>query len=191
MGVLNEKRCKGKLYFLFGKENEKEDSAKGFSDFGGGVEPGESIYETAMREGGEELTGFLGDGAHIQQYIKSHGGVFPIVVGEYHVHLFFIEYDPKLPMYYNLNHRFLWDRMDKHILHRSKLFEKIEIQWFSLKDMKQRRSEFRPFYREIVDQFILKRGDIMTFLRSKARKTRRVRTKKTMSRRHNYSSSIL
>ena len=26
---------KGKLYFLFGKENELEDSAKVFSDFGG------------------------------------------------------------------------------------------------------------------------------------------------------------
>jgi len=167
---------KGKIYFLFGKENEKEDSAKGFSDFGGGVERGESIYETAMREGGEELTGFLGDGAHIQTYIKSHGGVFPIVVGQYHVHLFFIEYDPKLPLYYNLNHRFLWDRMDPHVLNKSKLFEKIEIQWFSFTDMKQRRSEFRPFYREIVDQFILKRRDIKTFLlkTKDKRKTKRV-----------------
>ena len=34
---------KGQLYFLFGKENPKEDSARGFSDFGGGVEDGESI----------------------------------------------------------------------------------------------------------------------------------------------------
>jgi 8-oxo-dGTP pyrophosphatase MutT (NUDIX family) len=155
---------KGKLYFLFGKENEKEDSAKGFSDFGGGVERGETIYETAMREGGEELTGFLGDGAHLRKYIKTHGGVFPIVHGDYHVHIFFIEYDPKLPVYYNLNHRFLWDRMDQHLLNSSKLFEKIEIQWFSIADLKQRRSEFRSFYQEIVDQFILKRGLIKTFL---------------------------
>jgi hypothetical protein len=40
---------KGKLFFLFGKENPLEDSAKGYSDFGGGVESGESIFETAMR----------------------------------------------------------------------------------------------------------------------------------------------
>jgi len=31
------------LYFLFGKENLLEYSAKGFSDFGGGNETGESL----------------------------------------------------------------------------------------------------------------------------------------------------
>jgi 8-oxo-dGTP pyrophosphatase MutT (NUDIX family) len=44
---------KNKLYFLFGKENPLEDSAKGWSDFGGGVEAGETPYQTALREGGE------------------------------------------------------------------------------------------------------------------------------------------
>ena len=52
---------KGKIYFLFGKENEMEDSAPGFSDFGGRVENSESIMETALREGSEELCGFLGE----------------------------------------------------------------------------------------------------------------------------------
>jgi 8-oxo-dGTP pyrophosphatase MutT (NUDIX family) len=170
----------GKLFFLFGKENEKEDSAKGFSDFGGGVEPGETVFETAMREGGEELTGFLGDGAHIQKYIKSHGGIFPIVYNDYHVHIFFIEYDPKLPIYYNLNHRFLWDRMDRNLLNKSKLFEKIEIQWFSLSDLKNRRSEFRSFYQEIVDQFVLKHEFIRAFLlKASNRKNKTKKRKRT------------
>ena len=47
------------LYFLFGKENPFEDSAKGFSDFGGGMERNESRLDTALREGSEELSGFL------------------------------------------------------------------------------------------------------------------------------------
>ena len=34
---------KGKLIFLFGKEAH-DDSAPGFSDFGGGVKEGEDIY---------------------------------------------------------------------------------------------------------------------------------------------------
>ena len=50
---------KGKLHFLFGKENPMEDSAKGFSDFGGRVDAGETPFTAALREGSEELTGFL------------------------------------------------------------------------------------------------------------------------------------
>ena len=42
---------KNQLYFLFGKENPLEDSAKGWSDFGGKMEPGETPYKAAMREG--------------------------------------------------------------------------------------------------------------------------------------------
>ena len=60
----------GKLYFLFGKENDKEDSAKGFSDFGGGIEKGESKMETAIREGAEEITGFLGNPEQLKKLIK-------------------------------------------------------------------------------------------------------------------------
>ena len=50
---------KGTLYFLFGKENDLADTP-GWSDFGGGVEPGEDLFDAALREGGEELTGFFG-----------------------------------------------------------------------------------------------------------------------------------
>jgi 8-oxo-dGTP pyrophosphatase MutT (NUDIX family) len=63
-----------KLYFLFGKENSMEDSAKGWSDFGGGVDKGETPYSTALREGGEELTGFLGDKKNIQKLINDREG---------------------------------------------------------------------------------------------------------------------
>ena len=35
-GILPTTIHKGKLYFLFGKEGKHEDSAPGFSDFGGG-----------------------------------------------------------------------------------------------------------------------------------------------------------
>jgi hypothetical protein len=48
-------------------------------------------------------------------------------------------YDENLPKYFNQNHRFLWNRMDKQELEKTKLFEKSEIQWFSVKDMKKHR----------------------------------------------------
>jgi hypothetical protein len=47
------------LYFLFGKENKKEKDAPGWADFGGGCEPRETPYQTALREGYEETSGFL------------------------------------------------------------------------------------------------------------------------------------
>jgi hypothetical protein len=92
---------KNKLYFLFGKENELESSAKGFSDFGGGVENKEKIFDTALREGGEELTGFLGDSSQLQKHIDNHGGVLKHVhEDKYHIHMFHLPYDPNLPFYY-------------------------------------------------------------------------------------------
>ena len=163
----------GKLYFLFGKENPLEDSAKGWSDFGGGCENEESPFETAMREGGEELTGFLGDGQTIKKLLKRQG-IYKIVHNDYHVHLFFLPYDENLPKYYNQNHEFLWKRMDKMMLSKSKLFEKIQIDWFSETQLKSKRSQFRGFYREIVDKFINEIENIRSFISKKsARKTRK------------------
>jgi hypothetical protein len=139
-----------KLYFLFGKENPMENSAKGWSDFGGGVEGNENPYKTALREGGEELTGFLGDKHNIKQLLKS--GYHKIVYNDYHVHVFFMEYDENLIKYYNYNHDFLWKRLNKNYLNKSRLFEKIKIKWFSENELTTKRSQFRNFYQEIVDK---------------------------------------
>lgn len=157
----------GQLLFLFGKENPKENSAKGFSDFGGGVESGESVYETALREGGEELTGFLGDSKNIRNIIKKNGGHFKISHNDYHVHIFFIPWDPNLVTYFNLNHQFLWGRMDRNLLNRTKLFEKIEIQWFHVRSLKKRIREFRSFYQDIIIEILKQEKDIFKFIRSK------------------------
>lgn len=173
---------KGKLLFLFGKENPNEISAKGFSDFGGGVEKGEGIYETALREGGEELTGFLGDSEDIRKLISCNGGIYKISHNDYHCHLFYIPYDQNLVTYFNFNHRFLWERLDKNILSKSKLFEKIEIEWFTIQKIKKRLSEFRSFYRDIALKIVGKEKEIINFINS--RKTRR---KATIKRRKNIS----
>ena len=164
----------GKLLFLFGKENPNEMSAKGFSDFGGGVEKGEGIYETALREGGEELTGFLGDAEDLRKHISRNGGVYKISHNDYHCHLFYIPYDHNLVTYYNSNHRFLWERMDKKVLGKTKLFENIEIQWFGKKDIVKRVREFRSFYQDIAIKITLEEKNILKFLQ-KRKKTRKQR----------------
>ena len=72
-GILPTTIYNNKIYFLFGKENKYEDSAEGFSDFGGGTDNTESYLSTAIREGGEELTGFLGSSSDIKKILKKHG----------------------------------------------------------------------------------------------------------------------
>lgn len=159
------------LYFLFGKENPMEDSSKGWSDFGGGVDAGETPFSAALREGGEELTGFLGDNKTLRKLIKKNGGTLNMDHNKYHVHMFYLPYDKNLPKYYNQNHQFLWKRMDKTTLNDSKLFEKIEIQWFSVNDLKKKKSQFRNFYQEIVDIFIEKVDEIQSFVVRKSGST--------------------
>jgi 8-oxo-dGTP pyrophosphatase MutT (NUDIX family) len=169
---------KGTMYFLFGKERD-EDSSPGFSDFGGGVENKEDIYEAGLREMAEETTGFFGDSDEIRAYVDSHGGVYPLVHGKYHIHIFRCEYEPKLIDYYNRSHTFIYDHMDHEYLKKTKIFEKVEIQWMTLEDMKRRRSEFRHFYRVIVDKLLKESPKIMEFVRKhrkgKGNKTRRLR----------------
>jgi 8-oxo-dGTP pyrophosphatase MutT (NUDIX family) len=143
---------KNKLYFLFGKENPMEDSSRGWSDFGGGCEKNETPYQTALREGSEELTGFLGDKNTVDHKIKKSKGFYTLTHNDYHSHLFLTEYDENLPIYFNESHQFLWKRMNQKMLNDSKLFEKIEIRWFSESELKKKRHLFRSFYREIIDK---------------------------------------
>ena len=59
-GILPVSKHNGKLYFLFGKEAFDDSGETGWADFGGGKEPEDnSVFETAVREGAEELNGFL------------------------------------------------------------------------------------------------------------------------------------
>jgi 8-oxo-dGTP pyrophosphatase MutT (NUDIX family) len=140
---------KNKLYFLFGLENEFEDSAPGWSDFGGKVDGNEDIYTAALREGKEELTGILGEEKDIDELIQK-GKLYRITHGTYHIHIFKMEYDPNLPKYYENVHDFLWNTLDKNILHKT-CFEKEKIKWFSEQEMVKQKGSFRHFYQEIID----------------------------------------
>jgi 8-oxo-dGTP pyrophosphatase MutT (NUDIX family) len=168
-----------KLYFLFGKENELEDSAKGFSDFGGGVDSGETAIQTAMREGAEELTGFLGTKDALQKRIRQTG-THRIVYhfkddpsNTYTIFVFPFPYDTKLVEYYNNNHAFLWDKMDKKLLSKTKLFEKIKIEWFCEDELEKRANEYRPFYKDIVQEIIAHKSKIRKFVMKKTAITRK------------------
>ena len=168
-GILTTTIHNNKLYFLFGKENKYEDSAPGFSDFGGGTDNNETYFETAIREAGEELTGFLGNDNDIRTLLKKYGtyNIDYKTGGHniYRMHIFPFEYDEYLPFYYNNNQRFLQKRLDPKIIQKSKIFEKEEIRWVCVDDLLKMRSQFRSYFQNIVDIILAQKVDIYYFIK--------------------------
>ena len=62
---------------MFGKENQYADTP-GWADFGGGTDNNESYLETAIREGVEETTGFLGNEKDMRRYYFDNVSFFLI-----------------------------------------------------------------------------------------------------------------
>jgi hypothetical protein len=200
-GILPVSMHKNKLYFLFGKENKYADTP-GWSDFGGGTDASETRVETAVREGGEELTGFLGDDQTVRNMITKRACVLIEnrygVGGKnvYYMHVTPIEYDESLPRYYNNNQRFLQKRLPAKLIKTSKIFEKSEIRWVCIDEVIEMKSEFRNYFQNILPVIMGKRREIEALFASRRKMgaTRDVRkrmgsinkrpTKRTHKRNH-------
>jgi len=161
----------GQIYFLFGKERDIDENP-GWSDFGGGTENGETYMTTAIREGGEELTGFLGGEKEIKALLNKYGTynvTYPGSNGHtgYRVHIFPFKYDEYLPFYYNNNQKFIQKRLDPKIIRNTKIFEKQEIKWWTINEIKKGKKQFRSFYQNIVDMILADSNKIEEFIRNK------------------------
>lgn len=176
-GILPVALHNNELYFLFGKENRFEKSAPGFADFGGGTEPGETYLQTALREGSEELTGFLGDKKELKQRLLKFG-TFNLdyktnnTEKVYRTFIFPLEYDEKLVYYYNNNQRFIQKHLDVKVIQNTRIFEKSEIRWFKLKDLEKDIHVFRSFYQNIVKNILEKQAEIRIFMDKKWKRTK-------------------
>lgn len=162
-GILPTTIHNGTLYFLFGKERHN-DSTPGWSDFAGGQEKEESQWATAVREGTEELTGFLGSEQDLRKMLNRYG-TYNVDMERYRTHIFPMDHDEKLVFYYNNNQRFLQKRLNPHILKNSKIFEKQEIRWISIDDLIRSKKIFRPFYRVMVQLIYDDRENIARFIK--------------------------
>ena len=168
-GILPTTIHNNKLYFLFGKENKFEDSAPGFSDFGGGTDNSESYLETAVREASEELTGFLGGYDDIRKLLYKHG-TYNIDLNTggnhktYRMHIFPFEYNEYLPYYYNNNQRFLQKHLNSEIIKSTKIFEKAEIRWICIDDLSKMRSKFRNYFQKMIKMILEQKDKIRTFI---------------------------
>ena len=97
-GILPIALYNGAIYLLLGQERNNL-----WSDFGGSSNKNEKPYKTAIREGYEELNGFLGDINELENRVNSNL-ILSISYDKYTTYIFNIEYDEKLPFYFsNLN----------------------------------------------------------------------------------------
>jgi len=166
-----------KVYLLFGKENEylNKDSP-GWSDFGGGEEPGESALDTALREGCEELNGFFGCEGDIKRLVKDNL-VTSLNHERYTTFLFEIDYDENLPVYFNNNYKFLKSHVNNLVRHSTNgLFEKSHIKWMTFDDLRKERDTFRSYYRNVVDVILENEDDIASKLQHKKQRKRATAT---------------
>jgi len=180
-GILPVAIKNDKVYFLFGKENELDDTP-GWADFGGGHEEGETHFDTALREGSEEINGFLGSAEQLRTRVKKNK-VATIKFKRYTTYIFKMDFDEKLPTYYKNNYDF-FTRYLPHVKHKrdNGLLEKAKIKWFSYDELKKEKKHFRSFYQHIVDLIIKEEKNITNkLIKNNKTKKRRDRLKRKLN----------
>jgi 8-oxo-dGTP pyrophosphatase MutT (NUDIX family) len=185
-GILPISIVNNNLCFLFGQESIFDDT-QGYSDFGGGRDPGESVIQTAIREGGEELHGFLGNKKVLSNHLKKKK-YFKCEFDNYTIYIILIDYDEKLPVYYNNHYNFLFNHIGKKemntIVHKHHIFEKQKINWFTEKEITTKNKMFRCWYRPLIKMVLKQKKDIIRFFKNKKLKTLKIDQKNKKTRKN-------
>jgi hypothetical protein len=168
-GVILAAYHKNKVYYLFGKEGSMEHDKKcHWGDFGGGAKAGEDLLDTTTREGAEELNGFFGSKADFEKYILKNR-IDEIAYDKRYTYIVRADYDEKLPYYFNNNYKFICEYLKGHVQHPTNgLFEKSEIRWFTVDDLKREKHIFRDYFQNIIDIVIYNHPKTMSKLKNMA-----------------------
>ena len=151
-GILPIAFFRGRIFFLFGREyiHALEPNGKPFkdagkwSDFGGAKENNETYIETAIREGYEETSGFIGSKTTIKQLINK--SIYSVTKGGYKSYIVFINFDKDLPKKFRKKFSNIKDN-HPDLICKNGLYEKDMIKWFSYDDIKNSTKKmFRSWY---------------------------------------------
>tara|TARA_R110002072_G_scaffold5197_6_gene34438 strand:- start:6637 stop:7194 length:558 start_codon:yes stop_codon:yes gene_type:complete len=149
-GILPVTMSNGILLFLMGKER----SNNLWCDFGGSTESGEQPIQTAIREGGEELNGILELDNKLYNKV-AESMISPVEFNKYTSFLFNLDYDNNLINTFENSNNFAESYLNELIDKRHNgLFEKSEIKWFTINELKRNINKFRPHYIPIVNTII-------------------------------------
>ena len=153
-GILPVTIHENNVYFLFSREyiNARKDGGK-WSDFGGSKEKNESYYDTAVREGFEESSGFIGSKQDIKNLIKNKFIKTITLPDGWRTYIVFIPYDKDLPR------RFREDFLKMESNHPEKIckngmYEKDMLKWVDFNDLEEFNKDVRRWYKKVVKLLI-------------------------------------
>ena len=194
-GVIPVAFHNGVLHFLFGQENDViRDVSKGqdWGDFGGSAKPGESEMDTCVREGAEELNGFFGN-KHDFKALLLKNQLLKLTYDTRVTYLMRVDYDERLPFYFNNNYRFL---KENHALRaiaahpENGYFEKSHVRWFTLEDLKRERGVFREYFRNFLDMIQYRATEIRRLLQRKKSRRNKNKSRRNKNKSHRHHSNL-
>ena len=157
-GICPISKYRNKIYVLLGKERFNDN----WSDFGGSRDGNETPFNTAVREGYEELDGFFGTKKEFKNIVITNF-IEKIDNGKnYYSYLTKFEFDKNLPFYFNNHHKFV-ENKTKNLCGKNGLYEKSEIRWFTIEELKTLEN-IRPHYSMIISTIILMSEDLLYIL---------------------------
>jgi hypothetical protein len=152
-GILPVALHHGILYILLGQERYNNNL---WSDFGGGAHKNEKPFKTAIREGTEELNGFLGSEDELEKEV-THNMILSMVCAKYTTYIYRTTYNDDLPIYFANNNKFI-ERCANQLIkdNDNGLYEKITLKWFPITYFQDisNKNMIRPHYLPHVDSII-------------------------------------
>lgn len=147
-GILPIALHRGEAYCLLGREAGSGE----WSDFGGSPNHGEDCFQTAAREGYEELNGLLGSEKDMARLVSARLNAVP-VSSHYITFLVPVEYDASLPGAMRNTYEFARARLAR-LVGRGGLYEKSDAAWVRVSALsgwtRKLRRFFRPGAKEIA-----------------------------------------
>jgi hypothetical protein len=193
-GVIPVALHNGELHFLFGQENDViKDATKNqdWGDFGGSAKPGESEMDTCVREGAEELNGFYGNKRDFRALLLKNQ-VLKLTYDTRVTYLMRVDYDDRLPFYFNNNYRFIKETANLRSIAahpENGYFEKSHVRWFTLADLKRERGAFREYFRAFLDMIAYRAPEIRRLMEKRSNKRGKRSDRKRSEKRSNKRSN--
>ena len=178
-GILPVALHKGVLFLLMGQERKNNL----WCDFGGTPNKKEKPFETAIREGGEELNGFLGVNEELENIVNPNM-ILSICYDRYTTYVFRTNYDENMPYYFNNVNKFgelhFKDTIESY---HTGLFEKTQIKWMKVDDLKTKEDLkiFRTWYIPIVESIVKNEKFIIKEIRNIQKRDAKQRKKNNLT----------